>query len=164
MKSGRNFIGGVLICLIGASSCAQEAEEVEIGPKNISKEVRMEDENGVMKLTIVTTEDGKRTEEVYTGAEAEKKMAEMESEDSSKSGKGFERETKEIDVTEADGKSKVKVTTTVNGVETVEMYEGAEADKKIEEFAKKDEEELIGVPKKKIVKKKIEVETETVYD
>lgn len=45
--------------------------------KEIKKEVKVEDENGVKTLTIETTEDGKTTSEVYTGDEADRKIAEL---------------------------------------------------------------------------------------
>lgn len=45
--------------------------------KEIKKEIKVEDKNGVQTLTIETTEDGKTTSEVYTGDEADKKIAEF---------------------------------------------------------------------------------------
>ncbi|MCB0401792.1 MAG: hypothetical protein KDD41_06895, partial [Flavobacteriales bacterium] len=46
--------------------------------KQVKKEVQLEDENGVKTLTIKTTSDGNVTTEVYTGAEADAKIAEFE--------------------------------------------------------------------------------------
>ena len=42
-----------------------------------SQTVKLEDHDGQKKLTVTTTKDGKSTEEVFIGAEAEKKMKEM---------------------------------------------------------------------------------------
>jgi hypothetical protein len=50
--------------------------------KEVRKEVNLEDENGVKTLTIKTTTDGNTTTEVYTGAEADTKLAELDKEKS----------------------------------------------------------------------------------
>ena len=46
--------------------------------KEVRKEVNLEEENGVKTLTITTTTDGNTSTEVYTGAEADAKVAEFE--------------------------------------------------------------------------------------
>ena len=48
----------------------------------VRKEVNMEEENGVKTLTIKTTTNGNTSTEVYTGSEADAKIAELEKEKS----------------------------------------------------------------------------------
>lgn len=50
--------------------------------KEIRKEVNLEEENGVKTLTIKTTTDGNTTTEIYTGKDADTKLAEMNNEKS----------------------------------------------------------------------------------
>ena len=68
--------------------------------KEIRKEIKMEDEDGVITLTITTTENGDTKTEVFTGDDATKKMAEL---DKMKSGS-----TKTMFIGE-DGKQHLKV-------------------------------------------------------
>lgn len=58
-------------------------KEKSEGKKNsteIKKEVKVEEENGEMTLTILTTENGQVKEEVYKGEAAKKKLKELEAE------------------------------------------------------------------------------------
>ena len=50
--------------------------------QEIRKEVKVTEENGEKVMTIVTTENGKTKTETYKGAEADKKLKEMEAEHS----------------------------------------------------------------------------------
>ena len=50
--------------------------------QEIRKEVKVEEENGIKVMTIVTTENGKTKTETYKGAEAEAKLKEMEAKQS----------------------------------------------------------------------------------
>ena len=50
--------------------------------KEIKKEVNLEENNGVKTLTIKTTENGVTKKEVFKGAEADKKIAELKKEKS----------------------------------------------------------------------------------
>ncbi len=46
----------------------------EDAQKSYKKEVRMEDNNGTKTLSVTITENGKVSEEIYTGSEAETKL------------------------------------------------------------------------------------------
>lgn len=61
----------------GISSLNAQTEKEKV-TKELKKEVTVEEVNGEKVLTIKTTEDGKTTEEIYKGAEAEVKLREME--------------------------------------------------------------------------------------
>jgi hypothetical protein len=60
--------------LIAVSSQAN----AQITTKELRKEVKVLNENGIKTLTIETTEDGKTNSEIYTGTEADKKITEIE--------------------------------------------------------------------------------------
>jgi hypothetical protein len=77
MKKITLSIALLAIVAISTESFAQTQKS-----SSISKEVNLEDENGVKTLTIKTTTDGNTTTEVYTGAEADTKLAELDKEKS----------------------------------------------------------------------------------
>lgn len=107
----------------------EKIERVEkIDKKEVRKEVKFEENNGEKTLTITTSENGKVTEEVYKGAEAEKKMQEMEA--SMKS----EKITEDVEVTDENGVKVVKIVRNENGKITEEVYKGADAEKKLKEM------------------------------
>lgn len=60
--------------LVMLSNQAQAQTEKK---KEIQKEVKMVEDDGVKTLTIKTTENGKTTTEIYKGEDAEKKMNEL---------------------------------------------------------------------------------------
>ncbi len=104
-----------------------EKEEV----RSIKKEVRMEEENGQKTLTIITSENGQETKEVYQGEAADKKLEELMAEHD------VEKDAevnKEVKVEEIDGLKRVTVITKEGGTETVEFFEGPDADKKLMEL------------------------------
>ena len=120
MKKAR--ILAMILMACSGSLIAQENKEIK-------KEVRMEDENGVKTLFITTTEKGVVTEETYTGEEAEIKMAEL------MEGRGENEEvTKEIEVEVVDGEKVVTIITSTKGKMRKEVYTGAEADAKLLEL------------------------------
>jgi len=93
------------------------------------KEVRMEDENGVKTLYITVTEDGKVTEETYTGEEAETKLAEL------MDGRGQTDEIKkEIEVEMIDGEKVVTIVTSRKNKIRKEVYTGKDAEAKLKEM------------------------------
>lgn len=97
--------------------------------EELRKEVRLEDENGVKTLYITTTSNGTTVEEVYTGEQAEAKLAEL-----MEGRKGDEGVTKEVEVTEANGEKVVTIITSTNGKMRTEVYTGADADAKLKEL------------------------------
>lgn len=104
-----------------------EKEEV----RSIKKEVRMEEENGQKTLTIIISENGQETKEVYEGDAADTKLEELMSEyDIEKAAEV----NKEVKVEEIDGLKRVTVITKEGGKETVEVFEGPDADKKLMEL------------------------------
>ncbi|MDX2359413.1 MAG: hypothetical protein QNK23_01310 [Crocinitomicaceae bacterium] len=121
MKKAILLTGAMAICALTSSIFAQNVE--------LKKEVRMEEENGVKTLTILTTENGNVTEEVYTGQEAETKLAEeME-------GRGLEEGVKkEIEVEEIDGVLTLTIITSNKGKIRKEVYTGVDAEKKLQDL------------------------------
>lgn len=131
MKKSILFVSAVTMLLISGNTFAQEERVVEKQEiKSIKKQVILDDENGVKTLTIRTNDNGDVEEEVYTGAEAEAKMAELESQ-TLNSEEGPEVEVK---VEEVDGVLRMKIKTIENGKVTIEEYEGAEAEAKLKEL------------------------------
>lgn len=97
--------------------------------EDLRKEVRLEDENGVKTLYITTSANGTTSEEVYTGEQAEVKLAEL------MDGRGEEEGvTKEVEVTEENGEKIVTITTSTKGKMCTEVYTGAEANAKLKEL------------------------------
>lgn len=94
------------------------AQEKQVVKKEVRKEVKMEEENGVKTLTIRTSENGTEAVEVYKGEEADKKMAELEAQH----GKANEV-NEEVTVEEVNGKQVVRVKKTVDGQTTEEVKE-----------------------------------------
>mgnify|MGYP000064486443 CR=1 FL=1 len=72
----------ILVTLIALSFSNEIAAQSET--RQVRKEVQMEMLDDVITLTITTTDGDKITEEVYTGEEAEKKLAELEKVDEEK--------------------------------------------------------------------------------
>jgi hypothetical protein len=155
MKTSTTLLTAVTLCLLTGSAMAQEREELKSEvvsvKKEIRKEVRMEEENGVKTLTISTEENGNKTEEIYVGEEAEKKMAEMVPE--MESAPNIE-ERVEVNVEKRKNDKKVTITRTSNGNETIEVYEGEEAEQKLKELESETATEFEGNEKKIIVEKK----------
>lgn len=98
--------------------------------KEVKKEVRVENENGVKTVEIVTVSNGQETKEIYTGEEADAKLAELEA--------GVvevkEEVRKEVKMEEVDGVKKLTIRTESNGKVEEEIYMGEEADKKLKEL------------------------------
>lgn len=141
----KTFILGLFAFAITLSASAQEEGRiVKKEMKSVRKEVRMEENNGVKTLTISTDENGKKTEEVYTGEEADKKLAELQA------SQGKEEEIrKEVKMEEVDGKKKLTIITTKGDRETMEIYEGEEAEAKLKELEAEEPKRADQVIKKK---------------
>eukprot|EP01006_Ploeotia_vitrea_P005403 TRINITY_DN117312_c0_g1_i1.p1 TRINITY_DN117312_c0_g1~~TRINITY_DN117312_c0_g1_i1.p1 ORF type:complete len:174 (+),score=24.99 TRINITY_DN117312_c0_g1_i1:26-547(+) len=169
----------ILVCLVAVCGFTAFGQK-EGKKKEIRKEIRMEEENGEKVLHVSTTENGKTTEEVYKGAEAEAKLKEIEAEakvlekeaaadpnkkvvlereevkesgDKKKSKKNSEEVRQEVKVGEKDGVKTVKVRTTKNGMVKEEVYEGEAAEKKLQEMESKSEQGS-GQREKEVRKKK----------
>lgn len=115
------------VCLLGTVFTGEVLAQ-DMKRKDVRKEVRMEDENGQKKLTIETTTNGVKTEEIYLGKEAEQKLAELEGKTSLK------EETEEVKVEEIGGLKRVIIKKTKDGKVTEEILTGEEADKFINEM------------------------------
>ena len=141
---------------IALPSFSQEAK------KEIRKEVNVEVINDVKTVMITTNENGKITKETYTGAEADKKLAELDKEakemnekakaDPSKKvvieksqssstktstntrSKGEQEVAKEIKVEEKNGVKTLTIKTIENGKESIEVFEGQAAEAKMKEL------------------------------
>ncbi len=119
----------------------------------VKKEVKMTNENGVKKLTITTDNNGSITEEVYEGDAADEKLADLQK-DNPNVGK-TEGEAMEVKMTEVNGVKQLKVIKRKDGKESIEIYEGEEAEKRLKEI----EEQEKGEKKQKVIikeEKKIE--------
>lgn len=68
----------VVALTVATFSVASAQDDKEPVKKEIRKEMTVEHVDGEKVLTIKTTKDGKTTEEVYKGAEADAKLKEME--------------------------------------------------------------------------------------
>lgn len=128
MKSITTILTCLLITIVSGVSFSQ------VEKKTIKKEVRMEVVNGKKVLTIESTIDGKVTTETFTGAEAEAKMGELQKNEKM----NLKGEKKEVKVEKVDGKTTLTITTTIKGKESVEVYKGAEAEKRIKEMEGKE--------------------------
>tara|TARA_R110002072_G_scaffold254402_1_gene413278 strand:+ start:13915 stop:14346 length:432 start_codon:yes stop_codon:yes gene_type:complete len=139
---GATIIYGLIIVLTSVSF----SQEIKKQKAEKTKEVKMEIENGKKLLTIITTENGKVTEEVFEGDAAELKMAELE-------GKiNFKEESQKIKLEDVDGKKKLTIVTTKAGKKTEEVFVGDEAEKKIKEIGLQ-ESKMIEVEKKEVKEK-----------
>ncbi len=103
-------------------------EKSKSSKKEIRKEVSLEDNNGAKTLTITTKEGRKTKKEVYTGAEADAKLKELESQMTA------EQKSVTVDVNEVNGQKTVIIKRTENGKTTEEMYTGIEAEEKLKEL------------------------------
>ena len=128
MKSITTILTCLLITIVSGVSFSQ------VEKKTIKKEVRMEVVNGKKVLTIESTIDGEVTTETFTDAEAEAKMGELQKNEKM----NLKGEKKEVKVEKVDGKTTLTITTTSKGKESVEVYTGAEAEKRIKEMAEKE--------------------------
>lgn len=128
MKSITTILTCLLITIVSGVSFSQ------VEKKTIKKEVRMEVVNGKKVLTIESTIDGKVTTETFTGSEAEAKMGELQKNEKM----NLKGEKKEVKVEKVDGKTTLTITTTSKGKESVEVYTGAEAEKRIKEMEEKE--------------------------
>ena len=127
MKNGLLILVGTMALTLSNAVFGQSET------RQIRKEVQMEMLNDVVTLTVTTTDGDVITTEVFTGEEAEKKLAELEQVDESKIVSSKEvRE--EIHVEEVDGITKLTIRRVENGNETEELFFGPEADKKIKEL------------------------------
>ncbi|MBU2018797.1 MAG: hypothetical protein KJ941_04045 [Bacteroidetes bacterium] len=124
------------------------------GKKELKKEVSVEEVNGVKKLKVTTTENGKTTIENFEGAAADQKLEELQKESeemkkkmatkkmtvekqgsSSKTTENIEKgKTKEVRMEEKDGVKTLTVKTVENGLEKIEVYKGQEAEEKLKQI------------------------------
>lgn len=124
MYRGLFFFMILLLGLLSSCTSPKETEEIEI-----HKEVRMENENGIKTLYISTTQNGVVSEEVYTGKQADEKLAEIN--DNSGEGNAVK---KEVEVEIIDGVKTVTIINSEKGESSTEVYTGAEAEVKLKEL------------------------------
>ncbi len=113
----------------GSNAVAQE-NEVETR----RKEIRVENNNGNKKVTIIQGENGKITKEEYTGKDADKKLKEIKKENKTKE---VNTNVETVHFENINGKKKLKVTRIQNGEVTEDVFEGEEAEKKLQELQEK---------------------------
>jgi len=117
-----------------STACSEDHEKTS---SKIQKEVEVEEVNGIKTVTISTIENGVETKEVFVGEEAERKLAELEGKKDVISEEVNEESVEkkvEVTIDENTKEKSVVITTTVNGEETVERYEGEEAEAKLKEL------------------------------
>ena len=124
MKSITTILTCLLITVVSGVSFSQ------VEKKTIKKEVRMEVVDGKKVLTIECTVDGKVTTETFTDAEADAKMAELQKNEKML----LKEEKKEVKIEKVDGETTLTITKTSKGKESVEVFKGAEAEKRIKEM------------------------------
>ncbi len=122
----------VACALIASVSTYAQTEKTEkkVEKKEVRKEVKLEEDNGVKTLTITTKTGGVVTNEVYTGADADKKLKEMESAESMEN----KEISEDVDVTVENGVKTLRIKRNENGKVTEEVYTGEDADKKLKEM------------------------------
>ena len=97
--------------------------------KSYKKEVRMEEDNGTKTLYITTNENGKISEEVYTGEEAEVKLSEL-----TEGVSQTEEIKKEVYMEEINGEKTLTIITSKKGKVREEKFTGEDAERKLEEL------------------------------
>lgn len=114
----------IVVALVSFSfgAIAQEKKEVK-------KEIRMEEENGVKTLHIITTTNNTVEEEIFSGEAAENKLNELMGGE-----EPIDGVKKEIEVTKINGETKVVIRTISGGMINEEVYLGEEAENKLKEL------------------------------
>lgn len=110
---------------LSMNAMSQVKSEVK---REVKKEVTMKETAGEKILTISTNENGAVTEETYKGAEAEKKMNELQQQS------GGQNVREEVKVEQVNGENVVTIIRNVDGKETTEVLKGEAADAKIKEM------------------------------
>ncbi len=134
MKAKTIFVSAIGLLLVLNTACSQNDDKRST---EIQKEVKVENVNGVKTVTITTIENGVKTKEAFTGEEADRKLAELEGEKKSSSEETTEEEVEkkiEVSVDEETGAKKVVITKRTNGNDSVELYEGSEAEEVLHEL------------------------------
>lgn len=137
-----SLILGTLLALGIFTNC--QAQTSKTTRKEISKEISVEDENGVKRVIIKSTEDGKTTVETFTGKEAEAKLKELEELEELEDPASEENTAAvvgdiiiDVNMEEVNGVKTLTVKRTENGKTATETYTGAEAETKLKELEKK---------------------------
>lgn len=151
MKTASTLIVALTLCVLSCSAFGQEQTGVKKEKRSITKEVRIEEENGVKTLKISTDENGIKTEEIFIGEAADKKMAEMLPE--MNSSKEIEQRV-DVRVDKIGNDKKVTITKSSNGEETVNVFEGEAADQKLKELENETGTDFSGEEKRIVVEKK----------
>jgi CheY-like chemotaxis protein len=133
-----SLILGTLLALGIFTNC--QAQTSKTTRKEISKEISVEDENGVKRVIIKSTEDGKTTVETFTGKEAEAKLKELEELEDPASEENTAAVVGDIiidvNMEDVNGVKTLTVKRTENGKTATETYTGAEAETKLKELEK----------------------------
>lgn len=141
----------MLVGIIGLLSTSMFAQE----KKEIKKEVKLEEVNGEKSLTIITTENGLTKEEVYTGAEADAKIIELENQLEAENAtvKEHKEVRKEVKVEVDDnGEKTVTIITEENGNVDEQVYKGEAAEQKLKELEEGDSGMKVIIEKEEIKK------------
>lgn len=119
-------------------------DDIKFIENNKTVKVEVNEDNGEKTVTVKTKENGEEKVETYKGKEAEEYLKKMEKDNEMIIDVEFDSDEdfnwvssdsdsnqieKRVEVKIEDGKKKVTVTTTKNGEDKVEVFEGDEADK-----------------------------------
>jgi len=119
----------VLFCAVFGLFSTGALIAQEDAQKSYKKEVRMEDNNGTKTLFVTITENGKVSEEIYTGSEAETKLSELT--------EGISQTDdirKEVYMEEVNGEKTLTIITSKKGKVREEHFTGADAERKFKEL------------------------------
>lgn len=148
----RLFTAFVCTALLAGGAVAQQEVETQKPMK-----VEVKEKNGETTLIITTEENGMPIEQIYTGEEAKKKLAEIQGE-GKEEGKQIE-----VELAEVEGEKKLTVITRENGTETTEIFTGEAAEEKLKELEgaepkteKKAEEFKMESEKPKVLEKSVD--------
>lgn len=131
MKKIGLLTGALLLIGLSQQACAQKKTE----RKEITKEVKVTEDNGEKVVTVVSSEDGKSKTETYKGAEADKKLKELDGSDAPMDAPKMEN-GRNINMNEINGVKTLTITTVENGKSKTETFTGADAEKKMAEIEK----------------------------
>lgn len=143
------------VSLLAVSAFGQE-EKKEV-KHTIQKEINVEEENGEKVVTIVTEENGTKTEEVYKGEAAEEKLAELENQHAEIQVIEVEEEIeqnvqKEVTMEEVNGEKVLTIKTIKDGKEEVEVLKGEAAEQRMKQMNSETHKHKEGKPHKMMIK------------
>jgi hypothetical protein len=153
MKKMTNFIGVLLFATALLANNGANAQDKKM-KRTITKNIKVNDENGEKTVTVTTTKDGDKKVRVIKGAEADKYLA------AENPGQVTNKSTREIIVSEENGVKTVIITQVNDGKKEVREFTGKEAENFLKRHKARDMHKKGGKGKHKSVEREIEVSDE----